>query len=263
MRDSNYKNLNICMIFIHGCCSGPEDWRAQILFFQRMFRVFSPTLRGHDGNNDKELPMSVEQLTIDCENLIKKQKDKKFIIIGHSMGTRIAINLAYKFKKSTLGLVLVDGSKFADIENFGKVISQFENSIVEKDYMFLIKKMFSSMFFNEKFKNERDRIIKRALNIPKKYSLPLRRNVIWFDAHYLKELLTKINLPILVLHSTKLDDKRNRSPIKKIEKIDYIEFIKSTTNKIKIKIFKNTGHYISLEDPDTVNKEIYKWIKKL
>ena len=70
-------------------------------------------------------------------------------------------------------------------------------------------------------------------------------------------------MPILVLHSTKLDDKRNRSPIKKIEKIDYIEFIKSTTNKIKIKIFKNTGHYISLEDPDTVNKEIYKWIKKL
>ena len=39
------------------------------------------------------------------------------------------------------------------------------------------------MFFSDIFKNDRDRIIKRAINIPEKYSLPLRRNVMWYDSH--------------------------------------------------------------------------------
>ena len=260
---SNFQNSKICMFFIHGFCSGPEDWVEQEKFFGNIFTVFCPTLRGHDGKNDLELPMSIEQLTMDCAKIMENHNDKKFIFIGHSMGTRIAINLSYKFRKRTLGLVLVDGSKFADIENFGEVISHFEKTIFEKDYLFLLKQMFSSMFFNKKFNNDRERIINRAIGIPVKYSLALRRNVIWFDAHCLKDLLSKINIPILILHSTKLDNKRIRSPIKNNEKIDYVEFIKSLTLTLESKTFKNTGHYISLEEPELLNKTIFKWMKKL
>ena len=75
--------------------------------------------------------------------------------------------------------------------------------------------------------------------------------------------MSKINIPILILHSTKLDNKRIRSPIKNNEKIDYVEFIKSLTLKLNKKTFKNTGHYISLEEPELLNKTIFKWMKKL
>ena len=81
-----------CLFFIHGFCSGPEDWEAQINFFSNKFSVIAPTLRGHDGKNTKERPMSIEQLSNDCVSIIKEKKFNKVILIGHSMGTRLAID---------------------------------------------------------------------------------------------------------------------------------------------------------------------------
>ena len=263
MKNIEIKKEKICIIFIHGFCSGPEDWKTQTEFFKDKYTVISPVLRGHDGENESDMPMSIEQLTNDCEKYIDEHKQKYFIFVGHSMGTRVAINLCHRHQKKTLGLVLVDGSKFSNLERYGKVITDFENLIEKNDYIFILKKMFGTMFFDKKFKNEKNRIIQRAINVPQKYSLSLRRNVIWFDAHCLEDLLNQINTPILILHSTKLDEKRNRTPIKNNEKINYIQFVKSLTSNVDVKVFKNTGHYISIEKPKLVNKTIFEWIKKI
>ena len=262
MNDIKIKK-KICIFFIHGFCSGSEDWDKQIEYFKSKYNVIAPILRGHDGQNKSDLPMSIEQISYDCKKLINEHREKDFIFVGHSMGTRIAINLSHQFKKRTLGLILVDGSRFSNIERYGKVITDFENTISKKDYNLILKKMFESMFFDEKFKNDKKRIVERAVKIPKNYSLSLRRNVIWFDAHCLENLLKKINAPILILHSTKLDKKRNRKPIQNNEKIDYVEFVKSLSSKVEVKVFKNTGHYISIEKPKLVNKTISEWFKKI
>ena len=65
------------------------------------------------------------------------------------------------------------------------------------------------------------------------------------------------------MHSTKLDKNRNRKPIQNNEKIDYVEFVKSLSSKVEVKVFKNTGHYISIEKPKLVNKTISEWFKKI
>ena len=66
-----------CLFLIHGFCSGPEDWTHQINFFSQYFTVLAPTLRGHDGNNVNNRPMSIEQLSNDCINIIENRKFKK------------------------------------------------------------------------------------------------------------------------------------------------------------------------------------------
>ena len=106
-------NSENCLFLIHGFCSGPEDWIEQINFFKKKFTVIAPTLRGHDGNNHNERPMSIEQLSIDCLKILEKRKFKKVIIAGHSMGTRLAIDISKKVK-NVFGLILVDGSRFSD-----------------------------------------------------------------------------------------------------------------------------------------------------
>ena len=85
-----------CLLLIHGFCSGPEDWEDQIKFFCADFTVLAPTLRGHDGNNFKNRPMSIEQLSNDCIKILEKKSFKKVVIAGHSMGTRLAIDIASK-----------------------------------------------------------------------------------------------------------------------------------------------------------------------
>ena len=71
------------------------------------------------------------------------------------MGTRIAVYLANLLKNRTIGLVLVDGSKFCDQNNYSEIINKFENSIKENKYEDVLSEMFSEMIFliNLKLKN--------------------------------------------------------------------------------------------------------------
>ena len=123
--------------------------------------------------------------------------------------------------------------------------------------------MFSCMFFSKIFDNHKNRVIKRAINIPQNFSLPLRRNAIWYDSHCVEKNLSNLSVPVLILHSTKLDTKIGRSPIRKNEVISYIDFIKKHSSKVRIELFEKTGHYITIEKPETVNKIMLEWIDKL
>ena len=251
-----------CLFLIHGFCSGPEDWIDQINFFSYKYTVIAPMLRGHDGQNYKNRPMSIEQLSNDCVNILKKKKFNKVIIAGHSMGTRLAIDIANKIKNCS-GLILVDGSKFSDCNSYFKTLEAFENSIDQETYLSVLENMFSSMFFSKIFDIHKDRVVKRAINIPENFSLPLRRNAIWYDSHCVEKNLSNLGLPVLILHSTKLDTKIGRSPIRKNEVISYIDFIKKYSPKVRIEIFQKTGHYITIEKPEAVNKIVSEWIDKL
>ena len=62
--------------------------------------------------------------------------------------------------KNVTGLILVDGSRFCNYETYFKVLSNFENSLKQNNYQSILQNMFSSMFFSESFKKDRDRIIK-------------------------------------------------------------------------------------------------------
>ena len=104
-----------CLLLIHGFCSDPEDLKDQIKFFCADYTVLVPTLRGHDGNNHKNRPMSIEQLSNDCVTILNKKSFNRVVIAGHSMGTRLAIDIASKIKIAA-GLILVDGSRFCDYE---------------------------------------------------------------------------------------------------------------------------------------------------
>ena len=253
---------NNCLFFIHGFCSGPEDWYEQLNFFKDDFNVIIPTLRGHDSKNIKNRPMSIEQLSNDCVNILKTKSFNKIVVAGHSMGTRLAIDLANKVKNVS-GLILIDGSKFSSCKTYFNSISEFEKLLSQNDYKSILKNMFSSMFFSNEHEEHKIRIVKRAIKIPKMYSLPLRRNTIWYDSHCVENNLKNLNLPILVMQSTKIDKMKGRSCIKKNEFNSYVAFIRKHTKNVKIKLFENTGHYITIEKPQVVNQIIEDWLINL
>ena len=77
--------------------------------------------------------------------------------------------------------------------------------------------------------------------------------------NYLKALHT----PILLLHSTKIDKQNGRVPVKNSDDIPYINFIKLWSENTRLKIFEETGHYITIEEPEIVNKQITEWLESL
>ena len=123
--------------------------------------------------------------------------------------------------------------------------------------------MFSSMFFSPQFENDKKRIVDRAINVLIDYSISLRRNTIWYDSHCVENYVKNLNTPILLLHSTKIDKENGRITINNSDDVPYINFIKLWTDKITIKKFERTGHYITIEEPNIVNEQIIEWLEKL
>ena len=110
---------------------------------------------------------------------------------------------------------------------------------------------------------DRDRIIKRAINIPERYFLPLKRNTIWYDSHCVENNLKSLELPILVIQSTKIDSKNARCMINKNDDIYYVNFINNFNKNNDIVLLKNTGHYVTIEKPQWINETILSWLIKL
>ena len=252
-----------CLFFIHGFCSGPEDWKNQFVFFKDKFRVEIPLLRGHDNKNSNNLPISIEQLSLDCAEFIIKNNIQNIVFIGHSMGTRIAVYLANLLKNRTIGLVLVDGSKFCDQKNYSEIIRKFENSIKENKYEDILSEMFSEMIFSNKFNDLKEFVIERALSIKFEISKTLRRNAIWFDGHCLEPILKSLNVPILLMQSTTINKFGKRMFINtgNLSDIPYIDFVKENcANSFDKIIFQKTGHYISVEKSEDFNKNLLNWL---
>ena len=79
----------------------------------------------------------------------------------------------------------------------------------------------------------------------------------WIDLPFLPLRFQPVELvkPLFIVFVSKI--------IFQDEKINYIEFIRSLSSSVKVKIFKNTGHYISIEKPKLVNDTIFEWIKEI
>ena len=96
-----------------------------------------------------------------------------------------------------------------------------------------------------------------------RYSLPLRRNTIWYDSHCVENNLKSLKLPILVIQSTRIDSKNARCMINKDDEIYYVNFINNFNKDNDIVLLENTGHYITIERPEWINETILSWLIKL
>ena len=70
----------------------------------------------------------------------------------------------------------------------------------------------------------------------------------------------QVNLSAVQRRTATLTKRRS---VKKDEKIPYIDFVKSHNDKNTIKLFEETGHYITIEKPKVVNEIIQNWLNNL
>ena len=57
-----------------------------------------------------------------------------------------------------------------------------------------------------------------------------------------------------------MDEIKGRTRIKKNEINSYVEFVKNCSKTVKVNLFENTGHYITIEKPQEVNQIIKNWL---
>ena len=95
------------IIFVHGGMAHADWWNFIAPYFLKTHRVIAMNLGGM-GDSDWRNEYSIELWGVEIEEVCKKEKLKKPIIIGHSLGGMCGVYAASIMKRSLYGLVIVD-----------------------------------------------------------------------------------------------------------------------------------------------------------
>ncbi len=98
------------LIFLHGWGSSSLNLKKPIKILSKDFLVFSPDLPGFGKTTPPQKPWKVSDYARFILEFAQKQNLKKFFLIGHSFGGRVAIKMAAKSPKKIEKLCLCNAS---------------------------------------------------------------------------------------------------------------------------------------------------------
>lgn len=81
------------LVLIHGLGGSSIDWKPQITAFSTRDRVIAPDLRGF-GASDRRGPYSIPQFATDIWALLDELRIHQPILVGHSMGGAVAMEMS-------------------------------------------------------------------------------------------------------------------------------------------------------------------------
>jgi esterase len=95
------------VIILHGFLGSLDNWRTVSRRLSDTFRVFTIDLRNHGGSPHSD-QMSYELMSNDLLEFVDQQKLQSFLLLGHSMGGKVAMQFAIDHSESVAKLIVVD-----------------------------------------------------------------------------------------------------------------------------------------------------------
>ena len=96
------------LLFIHGWTCDHTHWRYQVPHFAKRHRVIAVDLRGHGESDKPDQDYTVDAFVDDIAWLLRELGVESPVVIGHSMGGTIAMNLARKHTGLVRAIVMID-----------------------------------------------------------------------------------------------------------------------------------------------------------
>ncbi len=138
------------LLFIHGWTCNRTNWRDQVPHFAKKHRVVALDLRGHGESDKPDQDYAIEGFVGDVAWLIRKLGLERPVVIGHSMGGVIAMNLARKHPDLTRAIIMVDSPVCPLPDTLRPVADQILVGLQSPAYSTIAEGFARQFFFNEK-----------------------------------------------------------------------------------------------------------------
>lgn len=146
------------LVFNYGLVCSNHHWKFQLSHFDRMgFQILTHDYRGHFQSTGGDIAkMTFPQMAKDIAELCAYLDIKQAVMIGHSMGVNITLQLAKDYPKLVKAMVLISGT-FMPVKdvmfdsNVMEFITPYLTTGLEK-YPKLFHKLFSTSGMNPLFK---------------------------------------------------------------------------------------------------------------
>ncbi len=252
------------LIFIHGFTGSTEEWKEIVDIIGSKLNLVLIDLPGF-GKSD--VPNDILFYTQDylvillkeiIEKLISQRQIQNPVLVGYSMGGRLALSFAIQYSNLLRGLILESASPGIFIQNERNKRIESDNQLIEIIKSTTIEEFLDYWMNQEIFKTQKklhDEKLKqiREIKIKNNNKIGLINSLLGFGTGQMKPLwndLYKINCHTLLI-TGELDEK--------FESINrrMNELIQCSFHSI----IKNVGHNVHLEKPNDFVNLIFNFLK--
>jgi len=102
------------LLLLHGAGSVWQDWETVIAWFSEKWQVYAPDLRGCGKSGHVPRGYRISDFTEDTVAFIQQCIGTPAVIVGHSLGSMVAIKLAADYPQLVNAVVLEDPALYLD-----------------------------------------------------------------------------------------------------------------------------------------------------
>jgi pimeloyl-ACP methyl ester carboxylesterase len=247
------------IVFVHGFACAHADWNAQVAHLSPRHQTIAVDLRGHGESPGDTADCSIERYGADVAEVMRALALPPAIVVGHSMGCRVAVEAALQAPSDTAGLILVDGSQFpAAME---PVLLQ--HFAAPNGYETHTNALFNDMFTARSDPTVAAAVVKRAFGLPRPIGIRMMTDMLRYDVTRLTASLACVRVPIMALQTTFSNEKRQRTTMRKGQTTPYLEMLRATVPSVRVEIIEDTGHFPQLDESAQTNALIDAFLASL
>jgi len=250
------------IVFVHGFACSSGDWQAQLDQFRATNTVIACDLRGHGATPGRPADCSIETYGADVAALITELKLPPAVLVGHSLGCRVVLQVCLATPKQVAGLVLLDGSRigFGDPDIAERVMNE---QLRATGYGTFARRFFEEMFVASSDPKLKAAIVERALQLPSNIGAALLPRMVGWDARHMERALAAVGAPLMVVQSTMMNAERVRVALTPGQTSPWLDLVRQRAPTARIEIVPGVGHFPQLEAPAQVNALIADFASRL
>jgi len=243
------------LCFLHGLACAPEDWDGLIALFGKRYRCLAPNLGFFDADAGERPAPTIGALTRRATVTLQDVRGRA-VLVGHSMGCRVALEMCRQRPEKVEALVLIDSGLFTDLDPAAT------KAAILADPARVVQDFFRQMMGPGMPAERASELVTRAKTMPAKTLAGLFQDLIFWDQQQVTPALAATHgKPMLVLQSTTRGPDGRRRMLQPDEPTAWTDLVRAQVPEARIEVLPNTGHFPMLEDPTKVAQIIMDFLE--
>ena len=189
------------IMLVHGFIEEGSMWDGLVKTLEKSNTVIVPDLPGFGKSPLVVSEISMEWYAECIREILKAEKTKKLILLGHSMGGYVTLSFAEKYGSMLAGFGLINSHCFADTPLKKENRLRGIEFIKEHGTGVFIKELYNSIF-HESFKKKNRKLIDALIIKAQKYTpdAVMRANAAMMNRQDKSEVLKNAKVPVLFVN---------------------------------------------------------------
>ena len=245
------------IVFLHGAWAGLRFFEPQLTGLADKYRTVAVDFRGHGRSEKTEDGHTVSEYARDVEAFLDQRDLSNAVVVGWSLGALVAWEYVKQFGTGGIrGMVNVDMEAAPGHGGDGEGPTYDRDRLwdvhvgIQTDHLAAIERGIGKWLKDAPSDRLRTVILDEDSRCP-----PLVKSAIIFDATMrdYREILPTVDVPMLVCAGA---DEKWRV-------VDVVERTAELVSDARFELFEESGHCLTLEEPDRFNQVVGQFIDSL